>query len=115
MPSLVIRLDPALLPNPDTDLRYDIPDRLQVDTNGLVEDGGFDYEAGTDAMLIYLETTDLPAALNAVVAFLRSEALQGTDLAEAATVGVSDEDADVSREYTVAFPEGTTRVIRTAR
>ena len=118
MPSIVIRLDPTLLTDPNLDLRYAIPDKLEERTGGLVKDGGYDYEFGPDdqisgqeAMQIYLETDDLETAFPAVVAFLETSHLFGNDLAAAATMGVAEEAAGEATTYSIRYPPGRDGVI----
>ncbi|HEY0591021.1 MAG TPA: hypothetical protein VGE86_03555 [Thermoanaerobaculia bacterium] len=112
MPSIVIRLDPELLDDPNLDLRYRIPDMIAARSSGLVAGDGYDYEEETDAMQIYLQAADLDAALPLVIAFLRTEHLFGNDLASAATVGISDADAVDTTEFRAVFPESASGVIR---
>jgi hypothetical protein len=109
LPSIVIRLDPARLQNPDLDLRYEIPDRLAVATGGLVDGDGYDYEEG-GALQIYLDTADLELAVPRVVAFLENESLHGNHLAAAAQVGVSDSAAS-ALEFRLVYPAGVEGVI----
>jgi hypothetical protein len=109
--SIVIRLDPAKLENPDADLRYEIPDRLAQRSAGLIQDDGYDYESSGDVMQIYLKTADLDSALLQVVAFLETEGLHGNQLARAAEVGVSESDASAATEFRLAYPPGKSGVI----
>jgi hypothetical protein len=44
MNSLILTLDPEKLENPDLDLRYAIPDLLKVQSEGNIDDNGYDYE-----------------------------------------------------------------------
>lgn len=111
MASIVIRLDPAKLENPDADLRYEIPDRLARRSGGLIRDDGYDYESNEDVMQIYLKTADLALALPQVVAFLETERLHGNQLALAAQVGISESDASAAAEFRVVFPPGASGVI----
>jgi hypothetical protein len=61
---LVIRLDAEALENADLDLRYEIPDLLEERSNGLLSDRGYTHEWDTDALLIFLATSDLASALS---------------------------------------------------
>jgi hypothetical protein len=105
MPSVLIRLDPRRMENPDTDLRYVIPNRLAELSNGILTDSGFDYEEGTDAMLIYLSTENLNAALPFVIELLEKEMIHDNRLADSATVGTSPLD-EVERpaDFAVVYP-----------
>lgn len=105
MPSILIRLDPRHLVNPDTDLRYIVPDRLAEVSNGLLADSGCDYEEITNAMLLYLSTTNLDAALPFVIEVLENEMIYGNRLADSAKVGASPLDqAERPADFTIIYP-----------
>ena len=112
MPTIVIRLDPAKLQNPDLDLRYDIPDMLAERSGGLIADGGYDYETAGDAMHIYLRASDVSAALPHVLSLIETERVHDNALAPAAQVGVSEADAENAVEFRVVYPLGAAGVIR---
>ncbi|HEY5958419.1 MAG TPA: hypothetical protein VIV60_17770 [Polyangiaceae bacterium] len=112
MPSIVIRLDPEKLQNPDLDLRYLIPDRLAELSGGLVSDDGYDYEPQGNAMQIYLQTQDLALAVPQVVTFLETENMLGNCLARAAEVGTSDKNACDTKEFGIVYPHAGSGVIR---
>ena len=54
MPSIVIRIRPGDLTEPDLDIRYKIPDLLKERSKGLLVDYGYDFEIKTDAIQIFL-------------------------------------------------------------
>lgn len=112
MPTIVIRLDAQKLHDPDLDLRYEIPDILAERSNGLLTDGGYDYESEDSAMHIYLATRDLDRALPLVVNLLESERLHGNGLAVASQIGVSDADVAVSTEFRIVYPPGAEGILR---
>lgn len=105
MPSVLIRLDPRRMENPDTDLRYVVPDRLAEVSSGLLMDSGYDYEEGSDAMLIYLSTDNLDAALPFVIELLENEMIHENRLADSAKVGTSLLDqTERPADFTVVYP-----------
>jgi hypothetical protein len=105
MQSIVLRIDPSQLHGLDADLRYTIPSLLFEATAGGVQDDGYDYEEGSDAMLIYLSTENSEAALPFVVNLIQSENFQGTGLAAATQIGVSNLPAAKAASFQVMFPE----------
>ncbi len=108
MPTILIRLEPARLANPDADLRYVLPDRLVEASRGRLRDDGFDYEDGTDAMLVFLAADDLAAVLPDVIDLLENHDVLGNRLADAAIVGTSAEDAcERLADCIVAYPRIT--------
>ena len=43
MQTIIIVLDPTKMENPDHDIRYILPERIEEITKGLVKDNGYDY------------------------------------------------------------------------
>lgn len=50
-----ITIDPKLLANPDADLRYDIPDRIEEVSDAQIEGDGYDYDDEQN-MIIFLQS-----------------------------------------------------------
>lgn len=88
MGTILIRLDPAQLPNPDADLRYLVPDALAKASDGLLRDDAYDYEEGTNVMRIFLATEHVEAGVAIVIRFLEDERVLGNHLAPAAEVAI---------------------------
>jgi hypothetical protein len=105
MPEIAIRLDPDRLTNPDLDLRYVLPSRLEALTGGRLRDDAYDYDAA-DRMLVFLVTDDLAAGLPEVLQTLASLEVLGNRFHDA-VVAVADEDhcADLS-QYRIVHPPG---------
>ena len=53
MPTIYVRLDPRKLDNPDTDLRYALPDLIQEASCGEVKDDGYDYVGDVPYLLLH--------------------------------------------------------------
>lgn len=105
MPSVLIRLDPRHMVNPDTDLRYIVSDRLAEVSNDLLVDSGYEYEETTNAMLIYLSTANLDAALPFVIEVLENEMIYENRLADSARVGSSPHDqSERPADFTIIYP-----------
>ena len=80
MPTITLLLDPGQLENPDLDLRYAIPELLSDRSNGLIRDGGYDYE--TDQVLaLYLQVDDATAATEFIEMVLREVVILDNHLA----------------------------------
>jgi len=110
MPSMVIRIDPARLTDPDADLRHEIPDLLAERSGGLVEAEGYDYEP-EGVMQIYLDTADVDLAVPHVIFLLETERLHGNHLAKAAQIGVSEAYTSEASEFQIVYPRGLAGVI----
>ena len=57
MQTIVIVLNAAKMTNPDLDIRYALPDRIQEFTNNEIQDNGYDYLSDIELGL-WLETND---------------------------------------------------------
>ena len=80
MPTITVLLDSRQLENPDLDLRYAIPELLSDRSDGLIRDGGYDYE--TDHVLaLYLQVDDAEAATELIEMVLREVVILNNHLA----------------------------------
>ena len=43
MQTIIVLLNPGKLENPDLDIRYQIPDRIEEVSGGIIQDNGYDY------------------------------------------------------------------------
>jgi hypothetical protein len=101
MASIVIKLDPEKLSNPDLDLRYVLPDLIIEKSGNLIQDDGYDYGEKTEAMLVYLKTEDLEKALPFVIDTIENEIVLGNSLKGIVIVATGDDN-----NYTVVYPPG---------
>jgi hypothetical protein len=88
MKTLVLRLDPRRLDNPDLDIRYRLPDLLAERSDGVISGDGYDYAPGTDILLLYLRASDLQAALACVVDVVENVRVLNNDLRQGVVVAV---------------------------
>jgi myo-inositol-hexaphosphate 3-phosphohydrolase len=101
MGRISIKLDPTKLSNPDLDLRYVIPDRVEALTDGAIRDDGYDYLSNEgDAMIIFLESQQPREDASRVVDILQTESFLGNDLYAIAVVAI-----DVGAGYEVFHPQ----------
>ena len=54
MTTLVLKIDPARLENPDADLRYVLPRTLCEYSRGVLQDDGYDYSSRQEMLLFFL-------------------------------------------------------------
>ena len=98
MASIAIKLNPAKMTNPDADLRYLIPRRIQeVSDESIVEDG-YDY-LDDGSMVIYLATDDPEAGAKTVIELLQNEKVLNNRILDSAIIGL-----DKGSGYTIVFP-----------
>jgi myo-inositol-hexaphosphate 3-phosphohydrolase len=92
MQTIIITLDPAQMDNPDLDIRYLLPDRIDEYTEGAVRDNGYDY-LDNDIMAIWLETEDAAGNVEKVITLIESEEILENNLSKAAVIYISEEDS----------------------
>ena len=98
MASIAIKLNPENMSNPDADLRYLIPKRIQEVYNESIMEDGYDY-LDDGSMVIYLATDDPDAGVMKVIALLQNEQMLDNNILESAIIGL-----DKGSGYTVVFP-----------
>ncbi len=109
MQTIVIVLNPGKLENPDLDLRYQIPDRIEELSGGLIKDNGYDYidtEDGQPGPLlgISLETESADENWPVIVKLFQEEKFKGNDLSKAAEIFISENDTEDIENCTLVFP-----------
>ncbi len=92
MQTIVISMDSRKLENPDLDIIYSLPDRIEEWSKGAVQDNGYDY---TDkegfGLAVWLETEDAEAWWPKLVKLLQTKKFCKNDLSKTACILVSEE------------------------
>ncbi len=108
MQTIIILLDPSKLENPDLDLRYNIPDRIEEVSGGSIEDNGYNYiEAGKrdDILGIWLRTESADESYPVIVKLFQEEKFLGNDLSLSAEIYISEKETEENLENcTKVFP-----------
>lgn len=104
MQTIIITLDSRKMDNPDLDIRYILPDRIDEYTDGQITDNGFDYITG-DIMGIWLETEDASENVDKVISLIESEEILDNDLSRAAEVFISEEECAELEQCKRVYPE----------
>ena len=99
MQTIVILLDPGKLINPDLDLRYLIPDRIEELTDGSIQDNGYDY-----IDRIWLETGDAAQSWPAIAKLFHEEKFSDNDLSLSAEIYISEKEAADVEDCTLVYP-----------
>ncbi len=110
METIVIALNPGKLSNPDLDLRYRIPDRIEEETENAVQDNGYDYidtESGQPGPLlgIWLKTESAEEYWPVIARLFQKELFEGNDLSKAAEIFISKNDTEEFENCVRVFPE----------
>ncbi len=107
MQTIVILLDPGKLINPDLDLRYLIPDRIEELTDGSIQDNGYDYidrEGSGPLFGIWLETGDAAQSWPAIAKLFHEEKFSDNDLSLSAEIYISEKEAADVEDCTLVYP-----------
>lgn len=107
MQTIVIVLNPTKLENPDLDLRYCIPDRIEEVSNGAVQDNGYDFidsEEG-ELMGIWLATELAVENWQLIVKLFQEEKFKENDLSVSAQIFISENDTADIENCTLVFPK----------
>lgn len=65
MQTIIIKLDSRKMKNPDLDIRYTLPERIEKITSGRITDNGYDYITDYE-LAIWLETENAEDMFSAV-------------------------------------------------
>ncbi len=101
MTTLVVRLDPRRLDNPDADIRYLLPDLLAQRSAGVICDDGYDYVGEAPLLVLFLKVSELEPALACVLDVVENVRVLDNDLRPAAVVAVQREGG-----HEVVYPLG---------
>lgn len=99
MESIAIKIDPALLTNPDADMRYVLPNLLSKRSGGIIWDDGYDYIGPSNLMVVFLRVTDLEQAIACITDVITRVRLFNNDLRKAVTVAIQR-----GERYEVIYP-----------
>ena len=89
MQTIVIVLYAQKMQNPDLDIRYALPERIEAYTNHQVQDNGYDYLSGT-ALGIWLAAEDSAKSAEQIIQLIKTETFSENDLSETAEIYISE-------------------------
>ena len=114
MQTIIIVLNPAKLENPDLDLRYCIPKRIEEVSNGTILENGYDYidveeeeeeQLGSPLMAIWLETESAGENWPIIMKLFKNEKFIGNDLSMSAEIFISENASEDLENCTLVFPK----------
>ena len=106
MGSILIKLNPEKLVNPDLDLRYTIPDKIIEMMDGKVSDDGYDYlDDDVNSIGIFLNSDNAKVDVVAVLEILKSNLFQNNNIYDTAEISICEtNDCDLSKYEIVHKP-----------
>lgn len=91
MQTIIIVLDSKKMTNPDLDIRYTLPGRIEEYTNHQISDNGYDYLSDTELGL-WLETDDSTKNVEMIIQLMKSEIFLDNDLSHIADIFISEQE-----------------------
>ena len=92
MQAIVISMDSRKMENPDLDIRYLLPDRIEAWSEGAVTDDGYDYvDEDGHILAVWLAAEDAEAWWPKIVELLKTEQFMDNDLSQSSLVLISEE------------------------
>ena len=110
MQTIIIVLNPGKLENPDMDLCYCIPERIEDVSGGAIQDNGYDYLDTVKGqpgplMGIWLKTESAEENLPIIIKLFQEEKFKGNDLSMSAEIYISENDTEEIENCTLVFPK----------
>lgn len=109
MQTIIVKLEPGRLENPDLDIRYVLPDAVEAYTEKRITDNGYDYldedETGGDALGIWLACENAAEDVKDVVALFQKQRICGNDLSQSAEIYISEKDSDDIDNCEKVYPQ----------
>lgn len=120
MQTIIVKLCPGKLQNPDLDIRYRLPDAVEGYTEGRITDNGYDYldqkpandiapangvaPANGIALGIWLACENAAEGVNDLLTVMRRETICGNDLSQSAEIYISEKDTDDIENCQKVYP-----------
>lgn len=111
MQTIIVLLNPGKLKNPDIDLCYCVPDRIESVSDSLIQSNGYDFldaEEGQPGPLmgIWLKTENAEKNWPVICKLFQSEQFKGNDLSVSAQIYISENDTDDLENCSLVFSQG---------
>lgn len=103
METIIIVLDSNKMKNPDLDIRYTLPQRIEDYTNNKITDNGYDYISDNELGL-WLETEDSNKNVEMVIQLIKEETFLDNDLSEIADIFISEEECAELEQSRKIYP-----------
>lgn len=110
MQTIIVLLNPGKLENPDMDLCYCVPDRIEEVSGSLIQSNGYDFidtEDGESGPLmgIWLKVENASESWHIVSELLQKEKFKENNLSMSAQIYISENDTDDIENCTLVFPK----------
>ena len=90
-----------MMPNPDLDIRYDLPDALAAIPETSIKYNGYDYsDREPPLLMVYVLSDDTESDLKLSIDYLREHLMFDNNVLDAATIHISSD----GENWSQAFP-----------
>ncbi|MDE6519772.1 MAG: hypothetical protein K2K91_04835 [Ruminococcus sp.] len=89
METIIIKLDAQKMKNPDSDIRYALPNRIEEYSNNQITDNGYDYISNSE-LALWFETDNAEKNVELIIQLLSAETFFDNDLSNIAEIYISD-------------------------
>lgn len=93
MQTIIIVLDSSKMPNPDLDICYTLPERIEEYTNNQIKDNGYDYISDKEIGL-WFKTDHAVNNVERIIQLIKTEKFLENDLSQIADIFISEEECD---------------------
>jgi len=91
------------MPNPDLDIRYDLPDALAAIPESTIKDNGYDYSDDEPPLLmIHVVSDNIDSDLKLAIEYLEQHQMFDNNVLDAATIYTSADGENWSQAFPVA-------------
>lgn len=104
METIIIVLDSKKMTNPDLDIRYTLPDRIEEYTNHQIRDNGYDYLSDTELGL-WLETDHSTKNVEMIIQLIKKESFLDNDLSRIVDIYISEQECAEFEDCYQIFPK----------
>ncbi len=102
--TIIVKLDAQKMENPDLDIRYKLPDRIEEVTKERISDNGYDYLSDT-VLGIWLETDNAEEGAKEVIELIKKEKFLKNDLSQTAEIVISEKETAEAEECRRVYPK----------
>ncbi len=102
MDTIIIKLDSEKLENPDLDIIYNLPERIEEYTNKKVNDNGYDYLLDIEIGLWF--DADSEERYKSILKLIKNERFSDNDLSKTAEIYISKKDTADIDECRKVYP-----------
>lgn len=102
--TIIVKLDAQKMENPDLDIRYKLPDRIEEVTKERISDNGYDYLSDT-VLGIWLEADNAEEGAKEVIELIKKEKFLKNDLSQTAEILISEKETAEAEECRKVYPK----------